>query len=572
MSNQDLYTAMRIIENAVGGNKRESQADKLIAIADSEDVELFYSPSGEPYATVPVKDHCENWPVKSGGFGKWLRWQFYRLTGKAPSTQAFQNAVNTIAAKAIFQGQERRVFVRIAGDDDVIYLDLVNDAWQSVRVDAEGWKPIDKPPVRFIRRRGMLPLPIPERGCGMGALRTFANIPDDAAWVLVLSFLVAAFRARGLYPVLVLHGEQGSAKSTLERLLRELIDPNVAPLRSEPRNARDLIIAATNSWMLAFDNLSHLQPWFSDALCRLATGGGFSTRELYTDSEEVLFDATRPVILNGIEELATRGDLLDRALILYLPQISDEKRKREAEFWRDFQKARPELLGTILDAVSTALRRLPTTHLKESPRMADFAAWGTAAESAFGVSGASFMDAYHGNRESANELVLDASPVPQAMKLLMASDERFMGTATDLLTLLNQKVSDQTRRERSWPKNGRALSGCLRRLAPNLRQIGIDIKMDGPKRSIRIEKSRNSAFLTFPGSAESVGQTEEATSRNPQVGTQIQPDMQIANPSNFAFCDKPSEINRGNAKHEKNANFPAISNSEGEQLFEEGSV
>ncbi len=202
-----------------------------------------------------MKDHCENWPVKSGGFGKWLRWQFYRLTGKAPSTQAFQNAVNTIAAKAIFQGQERRVFVRIAGDDDVIYLDLVNDAWQSVRVDAEGWKPIDKPPVRFIRRRGMLPLPIPERGCGMGALRTFANIPDDAAWVLVLSFLVAAFRARGLYPVLVLHGEQGSAKSTLERLLRELIDPNVAPLRSEPRNARDLIIAATNSWMLAFDNV-----------------------------------------------------------------------------------------------------------------------------------------------------------------------------------------------------------------------------------------------------------------------------------------------------------------------------
>ena len=61
------------------------------------------------------------------------------------------------------------------------------------------------------------------------------------------------------------------------------------------------MIAATNGWVVALDNLSHLSTWLSDALCRLATGGGFSTRELYTHDEEKLFDAQRPVILNGIE-------------------------------------------------------------------------------------------------------------------------------------------------------------------------------------------------------------------------------------------------------------------------------
>ena len=78
--------------------------------------------------------------------------------------------------------------------------------------------------------------------------------------------------------VLVLHGEQGAAKSTTARVLRRLCDPNTAPLRAAPRGVRDLMIAATNSWPFCFDNLEHLPPWISNALCRLATGGGFATR------------------------------------------------------------------------------------------------------------------------------------------------------------------------------------------------------------------------------------------------------------------------------------------------------
>jgi hypothetical protein len=105
---------------------------------------------------------------------------------------------------------------------------------------------------------------------------------------------------------------------------RRLIDPNGAPLRSEPREIRDIMIAATNGWIVAYDNLSRLPDWLSDALCRLSTGGGFSTRELCSDTDEVLFEAQRPVALNGIEELATRADLLDRAVLVYLPRISDE--------------------------------------------------------------------------------------------------------------------------------------------------------------------------------------------------------------------------------------------------------
>ena len=111
------------------------------------------------------------------------------------------------------------------------------------------------------------------------------------------------------------------------------MDPNTAALRSTPRDERDLVIAATNGWLIALDNLSHLSDWLSDALCRLATGSGFATRELYTNAEEAIFAAQRPVVMNGIEEVATRGDLLDRALILYLPTIPEAKRQDDKAFW-----------------------------------------------------------------------------------------------------------------------------------------------------------------------------------------------------------------------------------------------
>ena len=210
------------------------------------------------------------------------------------------------------------------------------------------------------------------------------NIADED-WPLLTAWMGATLRPRGPYPLLVLNGEWGSAKSTTARVIRALTDPNAASLRAAPRNEHDLVIAAHNGWLVALDNLSRVQPWLSDALCRLATGGGFAARRLYTDAEEVLFDAMRPILLIGIEELPTRGDLIDRSVITTLPRITDERRQAEESFWPAFEQARPELLGAILTALSTAMRRLPGVSLTRLPRMADFARLAVAAEPALGV-------------------------------------------------------------------------------------------------------------------------------------------------------------------------------------------
>src|SRR5207237_9906417 len=114
-------------------------------------------------------------------------------------------------------------------------------------------------------------------------LRGLLNAESEESWILFRAWLLSALRAVGPFPVLALHGEQGCGKSTITRVLRELVDPNEAALRAQPRDDRDLVIAANNSWMPCWDNLSKLPIWLSDALCRLATGGAFATRQLYTD-------------------------------------------------------------------------------------------------------------------------------------------------------------------------------------------------------------------------------------------------------------------------------------------------
>jgi hypothetical protein len=343
-----------------------------------------------------------------------------------------------------------------------------------VEVDATGWRVIGNPPVRFRRAAGMRTLPIPLPGGSLETLRSFLNLKSDTDFVLVVAWLLACLHNRGPYPVIVLSGEQGSAKSTFSVILRAMIDPNTAPLRALPREDRDLFIAASNGHVLAFDNVSGLPAWISDTLCRLATGGGFAVRQLYTDQDEMLFDAVRPVILNGIEDIVTRPDLADRAVFLTLEPIPEERRRPEAELWAAFETERPRILGVLLDAVVQGLKRLPETRLEKLPRMADFALWATACETALWPAG-TFWSAYCGNRDEAVEGVIEADPIAASVRAVMATRTQWTGTASELLGALAEAVGERVAKSKTWPDSPRALAGRLRRAATFLRKIGIEI-------------------------------------------------------------------------------------------------
>ncbi|MDX6269893.1 MAG: hypothetical protein QOD28_1116 [Acidobacteriota bacterium] len=479
--------------------KSKSQASLLVEVA--EDAELFHTGDGDTYATIPINSHRETWALKSRGFRDWLSKRFYETEGSIPNAQSMQDALNTLQGIARHDGAEIEVHTRLAAKNDCIWLDLCDEEWRIVKISAEGWEIVSEAPIKFRRTRGMRPLPTPVTGDSISLLRDLLNV-TDADWVLLVSWLVAAFRPGYPFPVLVIHGEQGSAKSTVSKVLRDLIDPNIAPLRSEQRDERDLMLAATNSWIIALDNLSKLPVWLSDALCRLSTGGGFATRTLYENDEETLFMAMRPIIINGIEELTTRSDLLDRSVIIHLPAIPPERRKTEAEVWREFEFARPFILGSLLDAVSHALRNVGKVQIEQLPRMTDFALWATAAEQSFGLENRAFISTFMGNRESANELALEASPIAATLVEFVQRQEVWKGKASELFEEINRLATDETKRQQGWPKRSNTLTGALNRIAPNLRAIGVECNMGRTKagRYITLEYKGKTSSPSSPSS------------------------------------------------------------------------
>jgi hypothetical protein len=251
------------------------------------------------------------------------------------------------------------------------------------------------------------------------------------------------------------------------------------------------MIAALNSWVLAFDNMSEIKQSLSDAMCRLATGGGFACRKLYTDIDETLIDAMRPQMTDGIEEYASKQDYLDRSLLVMPQPIPESQRKPEAELWAEFARVHPRILGALLDAVVCALRRRSAITFERLPRMADFAIWVTAAEEALGWPQGTFLAAYTENRAQADMVALQASVIAGPVWLFahhhwLLRQKPWVGTATKLLAELEKGVDETTQAQRSrngWPRAPHILSGALKRIAPSLRKCGLDVTFDHTKTS-----------------------------------------------------------------------------------------
>ena len=484
---------LQILDKAKEAKVKEKQTAAAALLGRLyEGAEFFHTADQSLYATVQVDDHKETWQLKAKAFKSWLARRFYLDEGKPPSKQSLEDAIYMCESQALFDGPLREVGTRILMEGSALYIDLCDEKWRVVEVTATGWRVTQDAPVRFRRSRGMTALPYPLEGGSVEELRPFVNGAEDDVWALLLAWLVGAFNPTGPYPLLILQGEQGTAKSTTARVIRSLVDPSSSPLRSLPKEERDLMIAANNAWTIAYDNLSGAPQWISDALCRLATGGSFATRELHSDSEEILFNAQRPIILNGIDDIATNADLADRALLVTLPPIPEENRKPEAEFWKAFDLARPRIFGAILTALTSGMRHVSETKLKRYPRMADFSRWVVACSHKLPVSGDEMMEAYMDNRRDAVAVSIEGSPVAAAVQRLMSERSNWEGTAGELLDDLAKVTSDDIRRLKTWPKDPRNMANKVRRISPVLRQADVEVKFfrHGKERSRIISISR----------------------------------------------------------------------------------
>jgi len=495
---------------------------------------LFHSPDLRPFASIRVNGHIENFRIHSKDSKLLIQRAYYKRTGKPPKAQAVKIALDILQAQALFDGPEIPLHIRNARYESSIYIDLCNSSYEQVRITKDGWTVIasNDSPIKFIRIQGMKAIPVPIRNGSIDPLKKCLNIDSEGDWVMIITWLLGSMNPLGPFPVLVFQGAQGTAKSTIAKILRSVIDPSTVPSQSVPGSERDMVIAANNSLVQNYDNLSSQKPAMSDAICRLATGGGFRTRTLYTDDDERLFNSTRPIIMNGIADIVTRHDLADRSIIINLPAISQKKRKPEFELLREIYDQLPSFLGVLYDAVSMALRNYDTVKTPILPRMADFAKWVIAAEQALPWKQGKFMKAYNENRSRVIEAAIESDLVACAVIRFINNfkkEKQWKGTPTELKNILDLHTPEHSKSSSDWPKAINALSNRLMRIQGFLKTKGIEIERGkSGKRIITISMSDQSVIHASQHSATQIDKKVDKDSPDDRLRENIAAGAKIA--------------------------------------------
>jgi energy-coupling factor transporter ATP-binding protein EcfA2 len=451
-------------ERGSRGEKPPSQATVLAALA-LEGYDFRADDTGTVYALPKTGPRIVR-PLRGGAAS--LRAELAKLhrrrTGKVPTQAALTDAIASLEGEAI-EADPVDLHLRVAQTDETLWLDLGDPTGRAVRIAADGWTVVDAAPVWFRRTEltGALPEPVP--GGDLGELWDLVNIDKDDR-PLVLALLVATLLPGIPHPIAFLLAEQGSGKSTAAKVLAGLIDPSPVPLRKPPRDEEAWITAAAGSHVVAVDNVSRITEWWSDSLCRAATGDGDVRRRLYTDADLTVFAFRRVVWLTGIDITDIRDDLADRAVMLVLRKI--ERRRTDDEIARTWGDAHPRLLGALLDLAVRVLAELPSVPTEDLPRMADF---GRVLRAVDAVLDTTAAERYAGMvADMASELA-DADPLAETLRQVIRA---MVGplTSAELLTMLDRTWGLDRPRPREWPATAKALAGRLTRIKPTLERLG----------------------------------------------------------------------------------------------------
>ncbi len=452
------------------GGESQSVADELVSLATSNGELFFDETTRDGFVTVSN----ETMKVRSVRFADWMSYRYYKETGgSSASDAALKQACSTLSGICQHEGKPGRVFLRAGQHNETgaYYLHGIGEEWRIVEVMATGWWLLDVAPVKFWKSGSGMPFPTPVSGGDIGKLWELVNIPKEER-LLVLAWILEAWRPDTPFPVLELCGVQGSAKSNTQKRLRSLIDVSSAPLRALPKNVEDAFVSAGNNWVVSLDNVSHLSAGLQDAFCIMATDGAYAARTLFTNADETVITIKRPILLSGINNVVTAQDLISRTVHIELPVI-EGRRRLESELDAAFNEAWPEIFGGLLDLFVKTLAMLPNTELPaDALRMADFNHLGEAMAQSMGYEKGVFTALYRGNYQESVQRAMESCPVALAV-ILMAEDSAyeivFDGTYKELLgKLILFRIDNE-----GWPKSEKGLANTLKRQLPALQEVGV---------------------------------------------------------------------------------------------------
>jgi hypothetical protein len=478
-------------DNKQKREREPSQAECLLELIEKEEVEFFVDETRTPFARVKVNNHFETLPIKSKTFQLWAIGLYHKqMGGRAINSDAYQTARGLIENKCLFDGKQYVIHPRVARDNEVIWYDLCDSDWRAVRVDENGWQIVNNPPILFRRYPHMYPQVEPRGSCDIREIFKFINVENEEMQLLLMVWIVSCFIKGFPHTAPIIHGQQGSAKTTASEILKAIIDPSVMRTSRLPHDTKEAVQMLAHSWFTIFDNVSpeKFSGSMSDLFCTVVTGGGVSKRELYSDDEDIIYNLQRVIGINGIVIVANKPDLLDRSILIDLARIPKDKRKTANQVWEEFESIRPALLGGIFDTLVQAIRIKPTLKFDSLPRMADFAEWGSAIAIALGSTQEEFMKYYLNNIKQQSDNVISDSLVATLVLGLCdrMKGEEWEGSASELLEEIGKDsegdIDEKTRRHTDFPKASNVLSRTLNEMKTTLAEAGCYVWQTGTNR------------------------------------------------------------------------------------------
>jgi len=505
-------------EQEGGGAKQGNQAKRLVTYALEDAEELFLDQNGTEHALIdgaPV-------PLESGCYG-WLRRLFWEHEESAATTELLGTVAGQLRAFAEVSGNTHTLHLRAAQHEGAVYLYL--GPGRVVRVDFGGWALDPDPPVMFRRVDNLKELPDPKHGGSLELLDDFITAQEDRDHRLAKTWLVLAVLADINRPILLAHGPQGSTKSSVQRVLKNIIDP--ARPESFKLRERDFEQNINKAFIPFFDNISNITDYMGDELSKAVTGAGNAVRKLYHDDEDVIREYKRAMLLNGLVIPTEKADLIDRTLPVALKRVPKEERETERRMQALFDERHPQLLGAVLDALSGALAN--HEEVRGLPRLADWAEYAIALYKHLEWDGyEGFMSDWAVIEEGQHETTLEASALAQCVVALMKTHEEVKDTPSKVFGLLKDASHSEgiewDRKDNDFPASASWLWRKLVPVIPTLEAFRISVS-DGTEgrggsknRFIRIARFGGGDSITPDGDSKN----KMLTGRNPHtyaVGT-----------------------------------------------------
>ncbi len=476
----------------------KSSADKLVEMVLRDGYELYVDEKNDPFIVWPGSPMVAR-AIRSKlmrGYVSQLHWE---ALNKSVLSHTVDAVITTLEGIASTSGEKKEVFNRVAYVDGVIYYDIGDDK-RVIEITKDGWTIKTTCPVLFRRYQHQVVQDLPEEGGDLKNICNYLNVSSDAHKILLTTYLPVALFPEIARQLLLMHGPQGSGKSTALGLIRSLIDPSVIPLLTPPTNNLDISRDANHNYCFYLDNVSGIDQKLSDAMCRLVTGSALTKRELYSDDEDVIYKLKRAVGLNGVAQFANNPDLLDRCLIVQLERIGEQSRRLDNDLLSQFREEKPKLLGALYSVVSgilASLSEIEKLHLP-LPRMADYYLHAATAAHVVGYGVEGFVKAYEQNVNEQNQESINASTVGILLLDFMSlRGDKWEGSSSTLYTALSSLAEGNSTLSK-YPRSPAWIWRKIQEIKPTLESIGILAEKDDSVRPRRIILTTTEKFKPVP--------------------------------------------------------------------------